>query len=144
MGIAPEVIDLSIPCLADYVSVVRLSVSGVAARLNFTINDIEDIKIAVSEACTNAVQHAYPDRDDGRIEISYLMHKDKLEIIVKDHGKGFDPKNASSFKTNEGHVNKFGLGLGITFIKTLMDEATVDSSAGKGTTVTMIKLITPA
>ena len=59
MSNEPVKVELSIPSISEYVGVARLAVAGVASRLKFTHEEIEDIKIAVSEACTNAVQYAY-------------------------------------------------------------------------------------
>ena len=54
-----EVITLTIPAKPEYVSIARLTISGIATRMQFTIEEIDDLKIAISEACTNAVQHAH-------------------------------------------------------------------------------------
>ena len=89
----PENVEFSIPCMSDYVGVVRLAVSGLATRMNFSIEEIEDIKIAVSEACTNSVQYAFDKPENERVFISFNLFKDKLEIIVKDNGKGFELAN---------------------------------------------------
>ena len=86
----PENVEFSIPCMSDYVGVVRLAVSGLATRMNFSIEEIEDIKIAVSEACTNSVQYAFDQPENERVFISFNLFKNKLEIIVKDNGKGFE------------------------------------------------------
>lgn len=130
-------VHIQIPAQSDYVGVVRLAVSGVASRMNFTLDDIEDIKVAVSEACTNAVQHAYRG-EDGEVNVAITLHPEKLEIIVRDSGKGFDPNNAVSAKQDGANNALFGLGLGLTFIKTLMDFSEIESNAN-GTVVRMIK-----
>lgn len=136
----PINIELNIPCLSEFVGIVRLAVSGIATRMNFSIEEIEDIKIAVSEACTNSVQYAYEsDLASKRIFITCNIYDNKLEIIIKDEGKGFDVASIEGRKTMEIIPDKLGLGLGITFIKSLMDEAYIDSIIGKGTTVRMIK-----
>ncbi len=133
------VVQLSIPAQADFVAVARLTISGVAARMNFTIDDIEDIKVAVSEACTNAVQHAYQG-GDGQIVIDAVMHDGLLEILVSDSGKGFDTENIVSSKQDGANDALFGLGLGLTFIKSLMDTCDVSSSPA-GTVVKMTKRV---
>ena len=83
-----ETINLDIPCASDFVGVVRLAVSGIATRMNFSIEEIEDIKIAVSEACTNSVQYAYEDKSEGRVHITCNLYKEKLEILSKIMVKG--------------------------------------------------------
>ncbi|MDA1352952.1 MAG: ATP-binding protein [bacterium] len=140
-----ETINLEIPCASDFVGVVRLAVSGIATRMNFSIEEIEDIKIAVSEACTNSVQYAYEDKSQGRVYITCNLYKEKLEIIVEDHGKGFDMSEVEAIKANkEGEPmgdERSSLGLGMTFIKSLMDVADFNSTKGKGTSVRMAKHI---
>ncbi|MCG4775201.1 ATP-binding protein, partial [Lawsonibacter sp. DFI.5.51] len=59
---------MTFPAKPEYVGVVRLVVSGIANRMGYTYDEIEDIKIAVSEACGNAVQHAYDDHQDGEVK----------------------------------------------------------------------------
>jgi serine/threonine-protein kinase RsbW len=130
-------IKLTIPSLSDYVGVVRLTASGIANRMKFTHEDIEDIKIAVSEACTNAVQYAYGD-SPGDIEIVFSIFEDKLEIKISDSGKGFDID--ADVKTKEDDPEKIGLGLGIVFMRSLMDHVDYDTSMN-GTTVTLVKKV---
>lgn len=133
---------LTIPAASEFVGVVRLAISGVATRMNYTIEEIEDIKISISEACTNAIQHAYENSDDmskNTIEIEATIYNDRLEIIVKDFGKGFDLGILGTDEQKEKSQEKFGLGLGLTFVKSLMDDTEFSSEPGKGTTIKMSK-----
>jgi len=135
-------ITLTIPSLPELVGVVRLAISGVAARMNFTIDEIEDIKISVSEACTNVIQHAYGNGSnphENMIEIKAFINEDTLEIIVKDFGNGFDLSILGTPEQRKQSEEKMGLGLGLTFIKSLMDDAHFESIQGKGTTIQMSK-----
>ncbi len=136
---SPQRVQLSIPASAEFISVVRLAVSGVAARMNFTIEDIEDIKVALSEACTNAIQHAYQADAKGQIEIEFILHDASLEMIVQDHGKGFNTTENIKAEKSNSSPEDFGLGLGLVFIQSLMDEAEINSIKGKGTTLKMLK-----
>lgn len=133
--------NIDIPCTSEYVAIIRLTVSGIASRLNFDIESIEDIKIAVSEACNNAVQHAYPNKNsnDGRIKLLIETEENEFRVTVQDNGVGFDPENITS--SNALDDNKLGLGLGITFMKSLMDETKIKSQAQQGTSITLIKKI---
>ena len=138
----PLEMSLSIPCASEFVGVVRLAISGLATRMNFNIEEIEDIKISVSEACTNAIQHAYPNLknpNDGKIDITATIFSDRLEVIVRDYGVGFNLLNIGTTEKQEKSQEKFGLGLGLTFIKSLMDDTHFQSISGKGTTIHMIK-----
>ena len=133
-------VQISIPCAPEFVSVARLVVSGVASRMNFSVEDIEDIKIAVSEACTNAVQHAYKDPKKEVINIVCNMNTKTLNINIKDNGCGFDTGILGT-KNQKQESEKLGLGLGITFIENLMDNTKITSEVGKGTTVEMEKSV---
>ena len=132
-------LEFTMPSSSEYVGVMRLAISGIASRLNFTIEDIEDIKIAISEACTNAVQHGYGNEVGGRVTVVCDVHPDKLEIQVKDSGSGFETSILGTDKQKEASEAKLGLGLGLTFIKNLMDDSEIISEPGKGTTIRMIK-----
>ncbi len=128
--------------MPEFVGVVRLAISGIAARMNFTIDEIEDIKISVSEACTNVIQHAYgssPNPEEDIIEINAYIVDDNLEIYVKDYGQGFDLSIIGTPEQREKSKEKMGLGLGLTFIKSLMDDTNFESVEGKGTTIQMKK-----
>ncbi len=136
---AKNQIKMSIPSLSEYIGVVRLALSGIGSRMNFSVEEIEDIKIAISEACTNSVQHGYNGSKTGMVDITCTMDSKKLEILVEDSGKGFDVKVLNP-KNKKERSGKESLGLGITFIKNLMDETEVKSTPGKGTKVRMVKL----
>ena len=84
-----EYIEMKIPSKPEYVGLVRLTLSGVLNSVGASYEEIEDTKIAVSEAVTNAVKHAYSDTDN-EITIGFAVSKEKIEIIVQDSGKSFD------------------------------------------------------
>lgn len=137
----PIQVDITIPSISEYVGIVRLAISGIATRMDYSIEEIEDIKIAVSEACTNAVQYAYDPKIPGKVDVQCRLYPDKLEITVIDHGSGFDIDAViSGRKPKDESPDKLGLGLGLTFIRSLMDEADFTSVPGKGTTIRMAKM----
>ncbi|KXZ40771.1 serine/threonine-protein kinase RsbW [Alkalithermobacter thermoalcaliphilus JW-YL-7 = DSM 7308] len=128
-----DVITLTSPSKSSYVGVARLTVSAIACRMGFDIEQIEDIKVAVAEACTNVIKHSH----SIDFEIKFKIYKDKLEINVTDKGKGY---NILSVKdTNIEEMKESGLGIFI--IQTLMDEVYIDSKIGDGTSVKMIKYL---
>lgn len=86
MSTSVDYIEMKIPAEPEYVGIVRLTLSGVASRMGYTYDDIEDLKIAVSEACTNAVQHAYKDENKGEVSVRFGVFEDRLEVIVADQG----------------------------------------------------------
>ena len=135
-------LQFEIPAKSDYVGVIRLAISGIASRMEFTIEKIEDIKIAVSEACTNVVLYAYSDEQNPGIHIKCSIHLDRLEICISDQGKGFNLETLLEKKeVNETELGASSLGLGITFMKNLMDNVDIDTQVGQGTKVTMTKLL---
>ena len=82
-----DYVEMRVPAKSQFVGVARLTISGLASRLGFSYDDIEDLKIASSEAVTNAVQHAYKEDEEGEVVIGCALYKDKLEIMVADHGQ---------------------------------------------------------
>lgn len=131
-----EMIKLSVPNKPEYVSVIRLTVSGIANRIGFDIEEIEDIKVAVSEACTNAITHGAC-QSETNFNIDFLSKAQELTIKVYDNGKGCLTQN---IKTPNLEELKEG-GLGIFIIKSLMDHVEILSNNGKGTVITMTKYV---
>ena len=84
-----DFVEMRIPAKAEYVGVVRLTVSGIASRMGFSYDEIEDLKIAISEAITNTVEHAYNDKVIGEVNIGFGIYDNRLEIMVSDHGESF-------------------------------------------------------
>jgi len=130
-----EIVDLRIPCKAEWVALARLSVAAVASRLNFSIDEIEDIKLAVAEACTNAIQHAH---GSPFIEIKCEGLQDGLRISVRDHGRGTHPEHIRSRELNDERVG----GLGVFLIRSLMDDVDYDVRPDQGTLLVMVKRLT--
>ena len=138
---APEVeppVQLSIPDDAKWLTVVRLAVSGVASRIGASLEEVDDLKVAVSEACTNAIDHAFPGQEAGQGAICIRCHpgEDRIRIDVEDGGCGFDPAGVQVV-TDKAPEKRGGLGLFL--IRKLMDEVEVVSRPGGGTRVTMVK-----
>ncbi|MDR6227565.1 anti-sigma B factor RsbW [Desmospora profundinema] len=135
-------IELAIPAKAQYVGVVRLTVSGIANRMGFDYDEIEDMKLAVAEACTNAVDHAYSGKA-GNIVIQFRIYRDRLEVMVKDEGNSFD---IDCVKRRSGPIDsRLPLtamrerGLGLHLMETLMDRVEINGS--QGVVVTLTKFI---
>ena len=140
-----DAIELEIPARPEYVALARLVVSSLAStRRDLADDRIDDLKVAVSEACTNAIEahHSAP-TDDGVI-VRCIEHEDRLEIRIDDRGRGFDPEALPEHPpvTDPDRLN-FERGLGIPLIRTLVDEVTIDSS-GNGTSVQLIMRCGPS
>ena len=124
---APDV-RLSMPARPEGVAVVRQALAGLADALAFDANVVADMKMAVSEACTNVVVHAY-EEDAGMLEVEMLADETGLTIVVRDHGAGIQPRPA--------RAEPPALGLGLPLIAALSDAFELRGSAGRGTEVRM-------
>ena len=118
----------------------RTAAACFAAQLDPTLDEINDIKTAVSEAVTNAIVHAYPDRL-GRVKLKLRLFEDSLlEITVQDWGVGIaDVAQARTPLFTTGNEERSGMGF--TIMESFMDTLRVRSTPGKGTTVTMRRRI---
>ncbi|MCT4778402.1 MULTISPECIES: anti-sigma B factor RsbW [Exiguobacterium] len=132
---------MTFPAKPEYVGVVRLVVSGIANRMGYTYDEIEDIKIAVSEACGNAVQHAYEDQE-GEVKLTCGVHEDRLEMTIEDSGKTFadDVKRQAAPVEETAEIESLHEGgLGLFLIEALMDDVSINKD--NGVKVTMTKLL---
>ena len=111
-----------------------------AAQMDPTLNELEDLKTAVSEAVTNAIIHAYPDRIGTVILKMRICPGSVLEVTVRDRGIGIaDVEQAREPMFTTGGAERSGMGF--TIMESFMDRLSVRSVQGKGTTVTMKKKI---
>ena len=118
----------------------RAAAACYAAQLDPTLDELADIKTAVSEAVTNAIVHAYPDTLGPVTMRLRLLEGNELEITVKDRGVGIpDIVRAREPLFTTGNEERSGMG--ITIMESFMDNLKVRSAVGKGTTVTMSKRI---
>ena len=122
-------------------SFARITIAAFVAQLDPTIEEISDIKTAVSEAVTNAIVHAYPNREDGIVKMKVTINNDEIEIEVSDTGEGIE--NVEEAKkplfTTKSNLERSGMGFAI--MESFMDELKVESIFGLGTKITMIKKI---
>ena len=120
----------------------RSAVACFAAQLDPTLDELGDIKTAVSEAVTNCIVHAYPDAI-GKITIRCRILSDNvLDIVIKDKGTGIeDVTQARTPMYTTGGEERSGMGF--TIMESFMDHLTVRSVPGRGTTVTMKKRLLP-
>lgn len=122
--------------LSENVGLARVMAAAFAAQIDFTLNEIEEIKVAVSEAVSNSVIHGY-DNNPGEIEFIMNLYEDKLEYIITDFGIGIadiEQARQPSFSSDPERM-----GLGFVFMESFMDELQVTSVPGQGTKVSMIK-----
>lgn len=117
-----DTIELRIPAQPENLALARLALAGVGAVAGAREDVIADLKVAVTEACTNAIQHAYPG-GAGSIVIRYRVGAGALELEVEDDGAGFDPTDpGAGASENDG-----GQGMGLMIIRELADKALFES-----------------
>ncbi len=140
-----ETVELEIPARAEFVALARLVVSSVAlSRRELADDRIDDLKLAVSEACTNAIEaHGAIDMQE-RVTVRCEESDDRLEVLVEDRGAGFDPTALPEHPpvTDPDRLN-FERGLGIPLIRSLVDEVNFETSDA-GTAVRLTIYCGPA
>ncbi|NLO73328.1 MAG: anti-sigma B factor RsbW [candidate division WS1 bacterium] len=130
-----EVVQLTIPPHPRYLSLARLLVGGLGAQSKLTVEDLDDMKVAVSEAITNAIDHAYEPDAPGEIIIRYRPSEGQLVVEVEDSGSGFDPDKLDTSPP----VPDLEGGLGLYLVRELADQVKVESAPGSGTKVIITK-----
>jgi serine/threonine-protein kinase RsbW len=110
-------VRLTIPARAEYITLCRLALTGIARLRELSDELLADLKLALTEAASNSVRHAYGDKDAGVVDISYQLFSDRLVIEVRDEGEGFDPADAEG---NAAELSEGGLGIAI--IRAIADE----------------------
>lgn len=137
---ARNYIKLEFPSLSVNESFARSAVAGFAAQLDPTLEELGDIKTAVSEAVTNCIVHAYPD-SVGKISLCMRIYEGGLlEITVRDWGRGIaDVSEAMQPLFTTGGDERSGMGF--TIMESFMDRLTVKSKPDRGTAVTMRRII---
>jgi serine/threonine-protein kinase RsbW len=118
-------VRLSIPARAEYITLCRLALTGIARVRDLSDEVLADLKLALTEAASNSVRHAYTADEAGIVEISYELFADRLVIEVTDEGEGFDPAEAEGApeELSEG-------GLGIAIIRTIADDVQIGTQPG--------------
>lgn len=130
--------ELEMPAQAKYVGLARLLAGSIARRMRFSEESIDDLKIAISEMCTNAIVHTgNGEATRPPILVRYLAGDGFLTVEVRDRGPGFDP----ACVLDRQREDLLGKGFGIPLIRSLVDVFECDSSPGSGTVVTITKFV---
>jgi serine/threonine-protein kinase RsbW len=133
------VVRLSFPAKPDYLLLARLALSGLARKVPMSDEVLADLKLAVTEACGNAVRHAYPG-GAGDVSVSYVISNDVLEMIVEDQGTGLEPQELP----DEPISAPLESGMGISVMRAVVDEFDIGTGTGdRGTVVRMTKRLSP-
>ena len=120
-------------------SFARVAVAAFVAQLDPTIDEINDVKTAVSEAVTNSIIHGYENREDGMIRIEAAINKNEVTIVIIDKGIGIDDINQAMEPLYTSRPDLERSGMGFTVMETFMDELQVESQKGIGTKVVIKK-----
>jgi serine/threonine-protein kinase RsbW len=131
-------VRLTIPAKPEYITLSRLALSGLSRVRPLTEETLADLKLALTEACSNSVRHAY-DNDGGHVSISFELQDDRLIVEVADDGVGFEPETSRS-NGDESELSEGGLGIAI--IRSIADEVEIGGGAnGRGSRLRFVKLL---
>jgi serine/threonine-protein kinase RsbW len=131
-------IRLTIPAKPEYITLGRLALTGIARVRSEPLRQevLGDLKLALTEACTNSVRHAYG-HGEGTVEIVYELYDDKLVVEVVDEGEGFEPPAAPGSALEDEELAEGGLGIAI--IQALADEFEIRERAQGGSSLRFVK-----
>ena len=125
VNVTPD-LELKLPARAENVAVVRHAFGGFAEALSVDQQTLADIKLAITEACTNVVIHAYDDDENGSLEVDASIDARRLTVVIRDQGRGIVPRPDSP-----------GLGLGLPLIATLAESLELGKDDADRTEVRM-------
>lgn len=123
--------ELALAARAENIAIVRHALGGLGEAFSVPEPKLSDIRLAVTEACANVVVHAYPDGQEGPMEIAASMDDNALTVFVRDWGRGIRP-----------HPDSPGLGLGLSLIAALAETVQLGHDSGKHTEVRMTFALT--
>jgi serine/threonine-protein kinase RsbW len=129
-------VRLTIPAKPEYITLGRLALTAIARVRPLPEETLSDLKLALTEACTNSVRHAYRD-GGGTVEIEYRLEPDRLVVEVADDGAGFEP--AEIDESGNGELSEGGLGIAI--IRALADEVEIGERESGGSRLRFVKFL---
>jgi len=132
-----RLVRLTIPARAEYITLGRLALTAIARVRPLSEETLSDLKLALTEACTNSVRHAYREGRAGTVEILYQIESDRLIVEVADDGQGFEPADLTG--TGNGDLSEGGLGIAI--IRAVSDEVEIDERESGGSRLRFVKFL---
>jgi len=132
-------VTLEIPAKAEYVVLGRLALAGLVRERRFSADAVADLKLALTEACTNSIRHAY-DHERGQVHLSFEARADRVVLSVRDEGGGFHDDDADCPECAAVGVDLTEGGMGISIIRAVVDEFRLDHPDNGGTILTLTKL----
>lgn len=133
-------VQLKFLSFKENVGLARLTAAALAGQGGFSLPDVEEIKVAVSEAVSNAIIHGYQNRSDGWVELEMELDPSGMTIVVTDAGIGMEDVARAREPAYSDDPER--LGLGFVFMESFMHGLEVESSPGQGTRVRMRRLVT--
>lgn len=134
-----ELVKLDIPARPEYVVLGRLALCGLLRSRGFSDDAVADLKLALTEACSNSVRHAY-DHDDGQVHIAFTLHDDRVIIQIRDEGAGFHEDDADCPDCHAVPEITLGEGgMGISIIRAVVDEFSLEWPPEGGTMLVLTK-----
>ena len=130
-------VTLTIPARPEYITLSRLALTGLARVRPLAEETLADLKLAITEACSNSVRHAYPD-GNGMVEISFELSESSLAVEVADTGDGFEPADHTAPPVDEELTEG---GLGIAIIRSIADELEIGARDGGGSRLRFVKAL---
>lgn len=134
-----DYVKMEIPAKSENESFIRVVVAAFVARIDPNLEELNELKTAVSEAVTNCILHGYENDTGGVIRVEVLLEGNKLSLEIEDRGKGIEDieKAREPLYTEKPEMERAGMGFSI--MENFMDELYVDSAPGKGTRVKMVR-----
>jgi serine/threonine-protein kinase RsbW len=130
-------VRLTIPARAEYITLVRLALTAIARVRPLPEETLSDLKLALTEACTNSVRHAYQEGRTGVVEVIYQLEPDRLVVEIVDDGEGFKPEDLEL--TGNGDLSEGGLGIAI--IRAVVDEVEIGARETGGSRLRFVKFL---
>ncbi|MDF2882275.1 MAG: spoIIAB [Clostridiaceae bacterium] len=118
----------------------RVAVAAFVSQLDPTIEELTDVKTAVSEAVTNSIIHGYENNQDGIVKIQAFIENNETTIIIEDNGVGIENVEEARQPLYTSRPDLERSGMGFTVMETFMDNLIIESEKGKGTKITMKKI----
>ncbi len=134
-----ELVTLEIPAKAEYVVLGRLALAGLVRERRFSADAVADLKLALTEACTNSIRHAY-DHERGQVHLSFEASTDRVVLRVRDQGGGFHDDDVDCPECRAVGIELSEGGMGISIIRAVVDEFRLDHPEAGGTILTLTKL----
>jgi len=142
LALVDDFVKLDIPAKAEYVVLGRLALSGLLLRARgYSEDAVADLKLALTEACSNSVRHAY-DHDEGQVHLEFTVLADRVTIQIGDEGGGFHENDVDCPECQSmPEIKLSGGGMGISIIRAVVDDFDLRKPDGGGTVLVLTKML---